>query len=74
MDVRRELSTQAQSCLPCNRIACIDKVYGPFRLLAYLPFNVLRDVLRDVLCSEGVVCAAQNDGVNALYFRIFGAK
>ena len=57
MDVRRELSTQAQSCLPCNRIACIDNVYAQCRLLAYL--------LRDVLRSKGVVGAAQHNGVNA---------
>ena len=66
MDVRRELSTQAQSCLPCNRIACIDKVYGSSRLLANLLGNVLR--------CKGVVGAAQHNGVNAGLCLMFSVK
>ena len=66
----RELSRQAQSCLPGHRITCIDKVYAPSRLLAYLPFNVLRDVL----CGKGVVRTAQNNRINAGFCCIFSAK
>ena len=68
--MRRELSRQAQSCLPGNCITCIDQLHARARLLAYLLLNVLRDVL----CGKGVVRTAQNNRINAGFCLIFSAK